>query len=118
MLGVHGEVDCADIVRVFGMGQNLLPRLTTIKRAENATLRVGFVDIAKSGYIDAVGICGIDDDLTDLASLDEPDGVPGLARINGLKDTNAVGVLAADVRLSGADVHDIRIGRRHGNGTD
>ena len=44
--------------------------------------------------------------------------MPGLACVGRLEETNAVGVLAADVRLAGADVDHIGIGRRDRNGAD
>src|SRR5262245_38551312 len=47
-----------------------------------------------------------------------PDLLPALARIGGAEDAAPQGHVAADVGLARADVHDARIGRRHGDRAD
>ncbi len=44
--------------------------------------------------------------------------MPGLAGVGGFEHADAVGVLAADVGLAGADVDDVGIGGSDGDGSD
>src|SRR5438128_1408909 len=64
-----------------------------------------------------VGVCGMNDDLADLTFL-FPDMGPVLAGVGGFVDAVAGGHVAANVSLSRADVDDVRIGGRHGDGAD
>ena len=64
-----------------------------------------------------VGVRRMDDDLADLPLL-LPDVLPGLAAVGGLVDAVAGHDVAADVGLAGADVDDVGIGRRDGDGAD
>ena len=69
-------------------------------------------------YINAIRIGRVDHHASDLTRGFETDVRPGLAGIGGLEHADAVGVLAADVGLAGADVDDVGIGRSHGDGAD
>jgi hypothetical protein len=44
VLRVDGEVDGADVVRVVGLEQDLLPGLAAVQRAIDAALGIGIVD--------------------------------------------------------------------------
>ena len=87
-------------------------------RTEDAAFGIGVVDVAESGDINAVGIGRVDDDAADLARAFETDMGPGLARVGGFEHADAVGVLAADIGLAGADIDDVRVRGSHRDGAD
>ena len=87
-------------------------------RAIDAAIGVGSVDVAERRDIDAIGIRRVDHHASDLARGFEADVGPGLAGVGGFVHADAVGVLAADIGLAGADVDDIGIRRRHRDGAD
>ncbi len=69
-------------------------------------------------YIQPVRIAGIDHDLADLPGRFEPDVCPRLAGIRRFEHADSIRVLAADVRLTGSDINNIRVRRRHRDRAD
>ena len=74
--------------------------------------------MAEGRYINAIRIRRVDHHASDLTRGFEADMGPGLARVGGLEHADAVGVLAADIGLAGADVDHIGIRRSHRDGAD
>ena len=101
--GVDCQIDCSDVVGKLFAGQDLRPVCAAVRGAKDAAIGIGLVDVAESRNIDAIRIGGIDDDAADLARVFETDVGPGFARVGGFEDADAVRMLAADVRLAGAD---------------
>ena len=87
-------------------------------RAVDAAIGIGVIDMAESGDVNAIGVGRVDHNASDLARGFEADMGPGLARVGGFEHADAIGVLAADIGLAGADVDDVRIRRGHGDGAD
>ena len=90
----------------------------TIERTEDAAFGIGVIDMAESGDVNAIGIRRVDDDPADLARAFEADMGPCLARVGGFEHADAIGVLAADIRLAGADIDDVRVRGSDGDGAD
>ena len=97
--------------------EDLLPRLPAVPRAIDAALRVRAEGLAQDGRVGDVGVCRVDDHRADLAVL-LPHVLPRLAGVGGLVDAVSLCDVAADVGLAGADVDDVRVGRRHRDRAD
>src|SRR6185436_4289378 len=113
--GAEGDVDGAG---VGVLEEDLLPALASVRRAEDAALRVGAVGMAEGRQEHAVGVAGIDDDSPDLLRVRETDVAPGAPAVRGLVGAVALRDVGAHVRLARADVEDARVGRGEGDGSD
>ena len=119
IFGVDGDVDGADVVGDRRrLKRTFFQVAAAVERAIEAAVGVGIVDVAEGGDVDAVRIVGVDGDAADVLGVVEADVGPGLALIGGLVHAVAVGVLAADVGLAGADVDDVGVRRGDGDGAD
>jgi len=112
---VEVEIDRADVV---ALEQHLLPRRPAVAGAVDAAIRVGAVDMAKRRDEDDVGVLWIDEDAADLARVVETEMGPGLSCVGRLVHAVAVRNLRPHVGLAGADVDDVRVGRRNADRTD
>ena len=101
---------------MIGTAEDSLPRRAAIERTVDAALGIRLIDVAHGGDEEAIGIRRVDGDTADLAGGVEPDVAPRLARVGGFVHAVAVGVLAADIDLAGADVHNVGVGWRHFHG--
>ena len=122
----HGE----DPVRVRGRGgqvdrsrvpiavQDLVPRPSTIVRAEHAPLLVGPVRVAQRRHPHPVRIPGIHQDAADAARVVQSDVPPRLPAVVRAVHSVAGRVRGADVRFAGPHVQDGRVRRRHGDRPD
>ncbi len=102
----------------LGLDQDLLPGRAAVGGAEDAAFGIGVVDVAERGDVDAIRVRRIHHDAADLSRAVEADMGPGLAGVGGFEHADAVGVLAADIGLAGADIDDVRVRGRHRNGAD
>jgi hypothetical protein len=98
--------------------ENFFPGFAAIAGAEDAALRVGAVGVAERGDEDDVGVCGVDDDVADVAGIFESDVAPGFAGVGGFVDAIAERNIAADAGFTGAGVEYVGIGVRYGNAAD
>src|SRR5439155_25758411 len=103
---------------VFILVEDLLPRLAAVGRAEDAALGVGPVGVAQHGDEDAVGVLGIDEDRRDLLAVAQAQVFPRLAAVGRFVDAIADGQVGALEALAAADVEDVGVGRRYGQGAD
>ena len=103
--------------RVGILGQDTLPELPAIDGAVDASLRVGPKGVAQDRRKSDVRVGGMDNHRADLPLL-VPHMLPGLARVGGFVDAVAAGHVAADVGFARADVDDVRVGSRYGDGAD
>src|SRR5207237_1059773 len=108
---VHAEVDCASVLTA---GQDVLPALATITRAEDAALLIRTVRMAQRSHVDEVGVIRVDADLTNVSRIGESEVAPRLATVRRSVHTIAVRDVATDIGLAHADIHDVGIGRRAG----
>ncbi len=100
--------------------ENFLPGLAAVGGAENAALGVRSIGMAESSHENDIWIIGIDDDFADGAAVVQADVLPGLARVERLVDSIALGDVAADAGFAGADVDGVAVGtgdRQAANGS-
>jgi hypothetical protein len=125
--GPERDVKGARVVRIeadvdgAGVGaaiEDFGPVRAAVGGAVEAAVGAGDVDAAEGGDVDAVGIGGIDGDAADAVSWAQADELPGAAGVGGLVHAAAVGGLRAGIGLAGADVDDVGIGGRDGDGAD
>src|SRR5262249_36926 len=111
VLRVEGHVDGAG---VGVLEEHLLPRLPTVDGAEHAPLGVGPEGVAEGGDEGDVGVARVDRDPADLPRVGEAEEAPGAPGVVGAVDALAVGDVAADAGLAGADIDDVgvRLGHR------
>src|SRR5271156_1775538 len=74
--------------------------------------------MAEGGDEGDVGIFGIDDQAADGVGVAEADELPGGAGVDGFVDAVAADDVAAHTGFAGADVDDVGIGFRDGDGAD
>src|SRR5207245_8105107 len=104
--GVHGQVDRS---RFLVLEEDLLPALPAVPGTEDAALRVRTVGVAEGRDVGEVRVLRVHEESADLARVLEAHGRPGLAGLGGLINAVAVGEVATDARLAGADVDDVRV---------
>ena len=105
--GVHRQVRRA---RVRVHLEDELPGLAAVFGAIHAALRVRCPDLALDGDVGEIGVGRMHLDLGDLAGLRQPHERERLARVRRLPEPLALRRRhAADRRLAGADVDDVRI---------
>src|SRR5262249_43695676 len=112
---IQGEIGGAG---ALAAGEHVLPRPATVLRAEHAALAVGAEGVPESGNIDELRIPWIDAHARDVSRVAEAQVRPRAAAVSRAIDTVAVGDVAANAALSGADVDHVGIGRGDGDGAD
>ena len=112
---IDGDVDRADVV---ALEQHLLPRRAAVSRAIHAAVRIAAVGMTDRRDEHDIGILWIDGHPTDLPRVVETDVGPVLAGIGGLIHPVAVRDLRPHVAFTGADVDDVRIRIRDGDGAN
>ena len=88
------------------------PGLAAVGRLEQAALGVRPEQVAERGDVDDVRILRVDDDAADALGFLQPDVLERLAGVGRLVDAGAERRALAVVRLAGADVDDVGVGRR------
>src|SRR5262249_28032522 len=117
----HPRVRAAD-ADVGGARLSVLVRPAAPRRAADGTAVhvaravAGYGGPEDSGEAE-VGVLGIDGNRAGLPDR-LPDVLPALAAVGGLEDAGAGGDVAADVRLAGADVDDVRVTGRDRDAAD
>src|SRR5256884_440965 len=115
ILRIEDHVDGAGaIVKI----ENLLPGLAAVARAKNPAIRVGAVGVAERGDKYNIGIRRMNNDRTDVPGVFQADVSPGLPGVGGFVDTVSERDVAADAGFAGADIDDVGIRIRHGDGAD
>ena len=112
---VEGEIDGAG---VFVLVEHLLPGLAAVGGAEDAALRVGAVGVAEHGDEEAVGIVRVDEDGGNLLAVAQAEVAPGLAGVGRFVHAVADGEVGALQAFAAADVDDVGVGGRDGEGAD
>ena len=84
--------------------KDLVPSLAAIAGAKNAAFGVWAVSMAEGGNVNDIGICGVNDECADVASVAEADVGPGLARIGGFVDSVAIRNVAANACFTRSSV--------------
>ena len=74
--------------------------------------------MALGGDEEAIGIFGIDDDVGDLLGVAQAEMLPGVAGVGGLVNAVAGGEIGTAQAFAAADVNDVGIGGRDGDGAD
>src|ERR1700722_6423765 len=115
---IDREINRTDVVRQLCIRKNFLPVGSTVGRAIDTAHRIRVVYMSERSDIDSVGVFRIDDDATNLPRIFEADGFPCLACIRGFEDADAIGVLAANIRLARTDVDNVGVGGRNRDGSD
>src|ERR1035438_2719227 len=95
---------------------NLFPRFATVGGAEDTALFVRSPEMAESSDVDDVGIPGMHADRADVKSILQADVLPGFARVTGFINAVAMRGITADIRLTHADIDDVRIRFRDSDG--
>src|SRR5580700_6464461 len=121
----EGSVNNIGIARVedeihraglYAAGIDLLPCLATVSGTEDSALFVWSPQMAECGHVDDVGIFGMNAYCADVEGVFQTDVLPGFARVGRFINAVAMGGVAADIRLTHADVDDIRVGLRDSDG--
>ena len=89
-----------------------------VGRAVEAALRIRAVRMSEHGDEEPVGIARVDGDLRNLLAVAQAEMRPGLAGVGGFVDAVADGEVGPLQALAAADVDDVRIGGRDGDGAD
>src|SRR6266853_2460554 len=89
--------------------KNLVPGCAAVGGAIDTTLRVRAIGMAERGDQNMVRIARIDPNSRDVLRLLQSDVLPGFAAVGGLVDSIAVGDVAAQAGLAGANVDHVRI---------
>src|SRR5207253_3021333 len=79
---------------------------------------VGAVGVAERGDKYNIGIRRMNNDRTDVPGVFQADVSPGLPGVGGFVDTVSERDVAADAGFAGADIDDVGIRIRHGDGAD
>src|SRR6185312_17364965 len=95
--------------------EHFRPRLAAVGAAEHAAVRFRTIRGAERRYEEAIGVGWVDGDARDASRVLEARARPALSGIGRLEHAPADRDVAADVRLAGADVHDVRIRWRDGD---
>src|SRR5207302_1747981 len=90
--------------------QALFPALAAVAGLVDAALGIGPEGVSLGSDVRDVGIGGMHPHARYLLRLGETERGPCLAAVGRLPDAVAVGHVAADRELAGADVHDVGIG--------
>ena len=86
---------------------------------EDSTPRVGRVDVAENRYINAIDVLRIDHDAAELAAVLKANMSPRFTGVDRfIHPTDTIGILTANVRLTGADVDHLGIRRSHSDCPD
>ena len=112
---VDREVDAAGRCAA---GEDFLPGLAAVLRAEDAALGVRAVRVAERRDERGVGIARIDPDLSDVPGVREAEVRPGLTAVGRAVHPVAVRDVAADAGLAHAGVDDVRVRGRDRDGAD
>ncbi len=112
---VHHDVDEAGVV-VDEL--RVRPGLAAIAGLVEAAFRVGPEEVPDRGDVDDVRILGVDDHAADRLGFLQADILEGLAGVGGLVDPGAERRALAVVGLPGADIQDVGIRLRQGEGAD
>ncbi len=115
ILRIEDDVDSTGAVVKI---EDFFPSLTTVARSENPAFGVGAVGMAKSCDESNIGIGGMDNDGTDVASVFQSNVVPGFAAIVRAVDTVAKGNVAANAGFATAHIDHIGIGIGDSNGAN
>ena len=89
-----------------------------VLRAKDATLIVGGEDVAQHGDVHKIRVCRVDADAPDLPGIAQPRMNPGATAIARTVHADAGRDVVARTCRAGANVNDIRIGIRNGDGAD
>jgi hypothetical protein len=99
--------------------QRLVPGLAAVRRLEDPALLLRPIGLSDRAGVDDVGVVGIDDHARDVAGGFEPHVGPGLARVHGLVDAVAHGVIGPDQPgLARARPHDAVVAGGDGERAD
>ena len=109
-----GSIWHVDAAGVLVLVEHALEGRAAIDRAEDAALGVRTVRVPERGDEHAVGVRRIDHDLGNLLGVAQAEVRPRLAGVGGLVHAVAGGQVGPLLRLAGADVDHVGIGRRHG----
>jgi hypothetical protein len=96
--------------------EHLLPGFPTVPGPEDTTFLSWAKSVAHGGDKDNVRVVGVDSDTSDMQRIFETDMFPGLAAVDGLVHPVAPGDALAQLRLTEADVHDVRVLLIQGDG--
>ncbi|MXV95241.1 MAG: hypothetical protein F4Z92_05090 [Gemmatimonadetes bacterium] len=83
--------------------EDVLPGLTAVLCAEDASLLIRAPEITHRRHVDDVRVAGVDEDATDVPGGVETHVAPGVPRIRGLVDAVAPAGRLPVLRLPGAD---------------
>ena len=117
--GPHAGVDVAGVrqvdvdvraPRVLVDEQHVVPRLSTVGRAEDAALLVGAPFVAHRADQCDIGIARVDDDALDAFAVVEAEVGPGRAAIGRTVHAVTVRDRVARVALAGAEPYDVVVG--------
>src|SRR6185369_1660443 len=89
-----------------------------IRRAVDAAFRIRAVGVPEDGDEEAVRIVRIDGDHRDLLAVAQSEVRPGFAGIGRFVHAVAGGEVGTLQAFAAADVNDVGIGRRDGDGAD
>ena len=117
-VGVGGIDDDSSGTDIFVLGENLLEGLGAVGGAVDAALGIGTVGMSGDRDEKAVGIARIDGHLGNLLAIAQAEVRPGLAAVGGLVDAIADGEVGTMQSFTAADVDDLRVGGRDGDGAD
>ena len=115
ILRVHQDLVGAG---VFVLVEHLLERAAAVGGAEHATLGVGTIRVAERSHEHAVGIDRVHRDRCNHLRVAQPEMQPRLALVRGLVEAVANCQVGADDAGARADVDDLGIRRRDGNGAN
>ena len=110
----------ADVVAagVLVFVEDLLEGAAAVDGSENAPFGVRPVRVAERRDEEAIGIARVDVNHRDHLRVTQPEIRPGPPRVGRLVDTVANGEIGPDDSGAGADVDDVPIGGRDGNGAN
>ena len=115
VLRVEDDVNAAGLVIDE---QNFLPGGAAVGGAINAALGAGCVHMSQGRDVDDVRVRGVNDDGADLPRIRQADMGPVLPAVHRLPHAVAVGNVAADAGLAGADVERVVVGVGDRDGAD
>ena len=95
-----------------------MERLAAIEGTEDAAFFVGAVGVAEGRDEEAVGVAGVESNVGNLLGVEQADVCPGFAAVGGFVNAVADREVGAHEAFAGADIDDVRVGGRHGNGSD